>query len=193
MNFPISLRGYSDPAFDSRPALRVCREEYWNFFSVAIVSTTAVFFWAGFAGYDAPYAEFPLVVGRTGMLGILVGMDQKDRHAARCFSVAFLGHAGDMPVVVNNRCLGFYYSAEKLWRSRSCRSSQVVDIPVVVQRPIPIFFLLARPWRLRSCSLFPGGRCPVVDTQYLWHLRDAKPVSCPRCRFFLLDYEWFVS
>ena len=32
-------------------------------------------FLAGFAGYDASYAEFPLVVGRTGMLGILVGMD----------------------------------------------------------------------------------------------------------------------
>ena len=77
---------------------------------------------AGFAGCDASYAEFPLVVGRTGMLGILVGMDQKDRYAARCFTVAVLGHVDDMPV-----------SAKKLWRSRTCRSSQVVDFPVVVQ------------------------------------------------------------
>ena len=72
-------------------------------------------FWAGFAGYDASYAEFPLVVGRTWMLGILVDMGQKDRHAAGCFSVAVLGHAGDLPVFVNNMCLGFY-SVEKLWR-----------------------------------------------------------------------------
>ena len=93
------------------------------------------------------------------MLGILVGMDQKDRYAARCFTVAVLGHAGDIPVVVNNRCLGFY-SAEKPRLSRSCRSSMVVDIPVVVQRPVPMVFLLGRPWRLRSCSIFPGGRCP---------------------------------
>ena len=55
------------------------------------------------------------------------------------------GHAGDMPFVVNNRCSKFY-SAEILWRSRSCRSFQVVDIPVVVQRPIPMIFLLGRPW-----------------------------------------------
>ena len=34
-------------------------------------------FWARFAGYDASYAEFPLVVGRTGIIGILDGMYQK--------------------------------------------------------------------------------------------------------------------
>ena len=42
----------------------------------------------------------------------MAGMTQRDSYAARCFSVTVLGHAGDMPVVVNNRCLGFY-SAEK--------------------------------------------------------------------------------
>ena len=123
------------------------------------------------------------------MLGILVGMDQKDRYAARCFTVAVLGHAGDMPVVLNNRCLGFY-SAEKLWRSRSCRSLQVADIPVVVQMPIPMVFLLGRPWRLRSCSIFPGGRCPCC----------AGRVPCPVCASgpcwafsttgYLLDGVW---
>ena len=41
----------------------------------------------------------------------------------------------------------------------SCRSSQVVVIPVVVQMPIPMVFLLGRPWRLHSCSIFLGGRC----------------------------------
>ena len=85
----------------------------WIFQCRAGVDNGSCIFWAGFAGYDASYAEFPLVVGRTGMLGTLVGMDQKDRYAARCFTVAVLGHAGDMPVVVNNRCLGFH-SAEKL-------------------------------------------------------------------------------
>ena len=52
-------------------------------------------------------------------------------------TVAVLGHACDMPVVVNNRCLGLD-SAEKLYRFRSCSSSLVVDFLVVVQRPIPM-------------------------------------------------------
>ena len=52
MNFPISLRGYSDPAFDSRPAFRVCREEYRKI----------GFF--GFAGDDALRAMFPSIVLR---------------------------------------------------------------------------------------------------------------------------------
>ena len=147
----------------------------WIFQCRARVDNGSCIFWAGFAGYDASHAEFPLVVGRTGMLGILVGMDQKDRYAARCFTVAVLGHAGDMPVVVNNRCLGFY-SAEKLWRSRSCRSFQVVDIPVVVQRPIPMVFLLGRPWRLRSCSIFPGGRCPCCPGR-AWTCLLTRPSS----------------
>ena len=62
--------------------------------------------------------------------------------------------------------------------------------PVVVQRPIPMVFLLGKPWRLRSCSIFLVVDAAVVDSQYLWHLCDAKPVLCPRCRFFLLDYGW---
>ena len=56
---------------------------------------------------------------------------------------------------------------EAAWRRwiGSCRSFQFVDIPVVVQRPIPMVFLLGRPWRLRSCSIFPGGRCPCCATE----------------------------
>merc|ERR1712110_861212 len=35
---------------------------------------------AGFAGYDAPRAVFPSIVGRPKMPGIMVGMDQKDSY-----------------------------------------------------------------------------------------------------------------
>ena len=38
-----------------------------------------------------------------------------------------------------------------------------------------------------------GVHARTLDTQCLRHLRDAKPVSCRRCRFFLLDYGWFVA
>ena len=44
--------------------------------------------------------------------------------------LAVLGHADDMPVVVNNRCLESD-SVEKLQRFRSCSSLMVVDISVV--------------------------------------------------------------
>ena len=70
-------------------------------------------------------------------------------------TVAVLGHAGDMPVVVNNRCLGLD-SAEKLQRFRGCSSSLVVDFPVVVQRPIPMVLATksfpSRAWIPRSSS-----------------------------------------
>ena len=41
MNFPFSPHGYSDPVVDSRPAFRVCREEYRKFgsFLVLLVMT----------------------------------------------------------------------------------------------------------------------------------------------------------
>ena len=52
-----------------------------------------VVYLGGFAGDDI-YAVFPsVVVGRTGMLGILVGMDQKDRYA---FSLLFTRPLGAM-------------------------------------------------------------------------------------------------
>merc|ERR1712194_899611 len=35
---------------------------------------------AGFAGDDAPRADFPSIVGRPKMPGIMVGMDQKDSY-----------------------------------------------------------------------------------------------------------------
>ena len=60
------------------------------------------------------------------------------------------GHAGDMPVVVNNRCLELD-SAEKLQRFRSCSSSMVVDFPVVAQRQIPWSRLFVGPLAFPSC------------------------------------------
>ena len=62
----------------------------WIFQCRARVDNGSCICWAGFAGYDASYAEFLLVVGRTGMLGIFVGMDRKERYAARCFTVVVL-------------------------------------------------------------------------------------------------------
>ena len=71
-------------------------------------------FWAG---YDASYAEFPFVVGRTGMLSILVGMDQKDRYAVRCFHTVV-----HTPVVCNDRCHGS-------WGAENCGISAVAVHP----------------------------------------------------------------
>ena len=62
------------------------------------------------------------------------------------------------PVVVNNRCLDFY-SAGKLWRSRSCRSSQVLvpcRCPEADSHGLPARKIMATP----QCSIFSGGRCP---------------------------------
>ena len=67
----------------------------------------------------------------------------------------------------------------KLWFCRSCSSSQFVDLPVVVQRTIPMVFLLGRPWRLRSCSFFSGGRCPCC----------AGRVPCPCWAFSTTGYS----
>ena len=93
-----------------------------------------------------------LVVGRIGMLGIWVG---------RCFTVAVLGHAGDMPVVLNNGCLGFTVP-------RNCGGSAVA----VICRS-STFCRGAEadpPWS--SCSEDHGDSAflvvdaPVVDSQF---------------------------
>ena len=104
-------------------------------------------FLAGFAAYDASYAEFALVVGRTGMFGILVGMDQKDRYVARCPHPVV-----HMPVVCNDRCrgssgaenCGFFSSCSSSTRSSTFLSSRggppqllldkVVDVPFYAGR-----------------------------------------------------------
>ena len=66
------------------------------------------------AGCDAPLAVFPLVVARLEMLGIMAGMNQKDRHVARLlFTRPF--------VVCNNRCR-WLRGAKKLRIFRSCSS-----------------------------------------------------------------------
>ena len=75
-----------------------------------------------------------------------------------------------MPAVVNNRSLGFTVP----------KTVEVPQLPLFagrrilcrLRRLIPMVFLLGRPWRLRSCSIFPGGRCPcwqlVQVLRYRW-------------------------
>ena len=48
-----------------------------------VVDVGSYMFLAGFAGFYAVRAVFPMVVVRSKMLGVLVGMDQKDSYAAR--------------------------------------------------------------------------------------------------------------
>ena len=47
----------------------------------ALVVDNGGMFMAGFAGDDASHAVFPSIDGRPTMLGIMIGMDQKDRYA----------------------------------------------------------------------------------------------------------------
>ena len=113
---------------------------------------------------------------RDSHLQFLTEGDQRTCCAGRAASqvvvtVAVLGHAGWHARCCQQQVLGFS-SAEKLWRSRSCRSAQFVDLPVVVQRPIPMVFLLGRPWRLRSCSIFLVVDAPVV--QVVFHARVGR-------------------
>ena len=98
------------------PEGQVCSMRVWPRSS----SNAAVaLFRAGFAGYDASHAEFPLVVGRTGMLGILVSMDQKDRYAFSCCS-----HAHCV-----QRQVPWVMWCRKLRNFRSCISSMSSTLP----------------------------------------------------------------
>ena len=182
--------------------------------------------WAGFAGYDASHAEFPLVVGRTRMLGILVSMDQKDRYAfsgcshahcvqrqvpwlwgaencgisavavfqvvdtpfvtQRCIPMVLvtmeipqlrLDMVGRWPFVAGRAvpccdaeadphgpdCLSDHRDSPVASHGVQCPVVQgvlVVDIPVVVQRPIPMVLPVWKTIETPLCSTFPGGRCP---------------------------------
>ena len=108
--------------------------------------------WAGFAGYDASHAEFPLVVGRTQMLGILVSMDQKDRYA---FSGCSHAHCVQRQV-------------PWLWCAENCGISavavfQVVDTPFVTQRCIPMVLVIMEIPQLRLDMVVDGPLLQVVQ------------------------------
>ena len=99
-------------------------------------------------------------------------------HFAPCFlqcSQALMSH-----IMASNEPEG--QLCGEMFLCRRCR------IPVVVQRPIPMVFLLGRPWRLRSCSIFPGGRCPCCAG------RVPCPVcaSCPCWAFSTTGYSMFL-
>ena len=111
---------------------------------------------AGFAGVDALRAMFPSFPLRP--------------RCSASWPVCF-------PVVVNNRCLGFY-SAGKLWRSRSCRSSQVLvpcRCPEADSHGLPARKTMATP----QLQYFSGGRCPCC----------AGRVPCP-CWAFSTTGSW---
>ena len=137
------------------------------------------------------------------MLGITAGMDLKalDSCAARCFSVAVLGHAvtclllsttGAWGLTVPNNCGGPAVAV-----LRRCR------FPVVVQRPIPMVFLLGRPWRLRSCRIFLVVVAPVVQVVFrascpCWAFSTTGSSMClvlatgrlsPSCEQLLVDSD----
>ena len=125
--------------------------------------------WAGFAGYDASYAEFPFVVGMTRMLGILVSMDQKDRYAfsgcshAHCVQpqVPWLWGAEDCgisAVAVHPGRRHFLRDAEAYFHGPCDMETpqlrldtvvagpllQVVQFPVVAQRQFPMVQTVCR-------------------------------------------------
>ena len=87
---------------------------------------------AGFA-LVAPRAVFLPVVFRPKMLVIMAGMDQKERYVAPC---------------------------RKLRIFSSCSSSQVVDFPVVMQRPIPMVWTVQQTIVIPPVAPVHGGRCP---------------------------------
>ena len=95
-----------------------------------------------------------------------------------CSTVAVLGHAGDMPVVVTNRCLGFD-SAENCGDPAVAVLRRSLSSLVVVQGAIPMVFLLGRPWRLRSCSIFLVVDAPVQCCR-------ALTVAIPQVQFLVL-------
>ena len=68
----------------------------------------------GFAGDDTTRAVFLMVVFKPKMLGILVGMDQKDRYVARLLFAC--------PLCATTGTVGYTLG-------------KVVDFPVVPQRP----------------------------------------------------------
>ena len=92
----------------------------------------------GFAGCDAPRAVFSSVVGRPKMLGIMAGMNQKDRYVVRCCRLLCCGTEAnphglrDSPAAVHLvvDVLGVQFQLVL----------QVVDMPVGVQRLVPLWF-----------------------------------------------------
>ena len=122
--------------------------------------------------YDAPRAVFLPGVFRPQMQVIMAGMDQKERYVAPC---------------------------RKLRIFRSCRSSQVVDFPVLVQRPFPMVLPVRKTmktpqlqyfawWSMfllcRSCSMpVVVDKCPWFRScRNSWRFRSRSSSGCGRRR-----------
>ena len=88
--------------------------------------------------------------------------------------VQFLGKVV-APVLCNDRCVVRWCC--KLWLSRSCSPSKVVDIPFLSQRQIPVVqFRRSMPLLCRSCSM-----PVVVCDRCSWFRPCRKPWKCRSC------------
>ena len=193
----MSLRGSSDPAFDSRPAFRVCREEYRK---IGIL---------GFAGVEALRAMFPSIVlrprcsaswpvltRRTIARFIGSGMCKAwfaGLFTSRCvpFVVGRPRCSASWPVrtrrIISRSTLSFTLplcattcalvtGCRKLRICRSCSSSMVVVFIVVVHMSIPMVLLFSRPSRFTTCSCTCGSM-PLVCLSSWFPCRGAEAVS----------------
>ena len=107
----IFLRGYSDPAFDSRPAhlFSVCREQYRKigFLVPRSCRQRQLYAWAGFAGVPRTWRHVPFFCSQAQVLASWPVWTRRTVTRQNCEFI------------------------------RSCSSSQVVDFPFVPQRQIP--------------------------------------------------------
>ena len=102
------------------------------------------------------------VVGRTGMLGILVGMDQK---VFSCFPVVH------MPIVCVDRCHG--YGVHKTSGIFAVAVFQVVDTPFVTQRCNPMVWRFpSYAWKRWSMALFCSRAVFCRDAEAVPHGLD---------------------
>ena len=109
---------------------------------------------------------FPVIVGRTGMLGILVGMDQKVRFAFSCCSHV---HCVQRQVC-NDRCAttgAMGYGVQETAVFPQLLFMQVVDFSLVVQRPNSMVLVTMEIPQLRVDT--------VVDAHFL---QSCSSLSC---------------
>ena len=101
---------------------------------------------AGFAGYDTPRDVFSSVVNVRGdSAGAVLGQVITLAHEAGGDSTGAVLSQVDMPVVVSSGAFG--ETAQKTVEIPQLPFfDKLVQISVVVQRPIPMVLLFSRPW-----------------------------------------------
>ena len=106
----------------------------------------------------SPRVVFPLVVARPEILCMTAGMDPMDRYAARCSLIVASCKAGTAGCIRRSllwlagpRCSASW----PVWIRMTvtwCVLFKVVDIPVMVQRSIPMFWTVQQNIEFPSCS-----------------------------------------